>query len=69
DSALCGGSVSAEDTLSSFFTYTIASGDTLTDIAATYGVTQEAILGANGRAINDVNLIRPGQTIVIPQGE
>lgn len=67
DSALCGGSVSAEDTLNSFFTHTVAEGETVTAIAEQYGLTAEAILGANGRSISDANLIRPGQTIVIPQ--
>ncbi|MBP8000213.1 MAG: SUMF1/EgtB/PvdO family nonheme iron enzyme [Chloroflexi bacterium] len=64
---LCSGSVSAEDTLASFFTHTVATGETLSAIADQYGLTQEAILGANGRAIGDANLIRVGQTIIIPQ--
>ena len=64
---LCSGSVSVGDTLSSFFTHTVAEGETLEGIATLYAVTQEAILGANGRTIGDANLIRVGQTILIPQ--
>lgn len=67
ESALCGGSVSAEDTLTSFFSHTVAAGETMTAIAARYGLTLEALMGANGRSVNDANLIRPGQTILIPQ--
>jgi LysM repeat protein len=43
--------------------YTVKSGDTLSGIAATYGITVKAIKAANGLT---GNVIRPGQVLVIP---
>ncbi|MFC6355856.1 muramidase family protein [Luethyella okanaganae] len=46
--------------------YTIASGDSVSDIAKTAGVSIQAILDANGLGWSSI--IYPGQTIVIPTG-
>ena len=46
--------------------YTVKSGDSLSGIAATYGVTVDDILAANP-SITDPNKIAPGDKIVIPQ--
>ncbi len=46
--------------------YTVKSGDSLSGIAAAYGVTVEDILAANP-SITDPNKIAPGDKIVIPQ--
>lgn len=45
-------------------TYKVRSGDTLSGIAARFGITVKALKAANG--ITDANLIRPGQVLVIP---
>lgn len=45
-------------------TYTVLLGDTLAAIAARYATTAAAIAAANG--IENVNLIEPGQVLVIP---
>jgi micrococcal nuclease len=45
-------------------TYTVVSGDTLSRIAARYGVTVQAIAAANG--IADPSRIRVGQVLIIP---
>jgi LysM repeat protein len=50
-----------------FTTHTVANGENLSDIATLYNVTQADILAANGKSIDDPNVIRVGQTIVIPQ--
>jgi hypothetical protein len=68
DTPACQGSVRIEDTLVQFTTHTVATGENLSDIAALYNVTQADILAANGRSIDDPNVIRVGQTIIIPQG-
>jgi LysM repeat protein len=44
--------------------YTVKSGDTLYRIAINHRVTIAALMAANG--ITNPNLIRPGQTLVIP---
>jgi hypothetical protein len=67
DSPTCQGSVNIEDTLVQFTTHTVANGENLSDIATLYNVTQADILAANGKSIDDPNVIRVGQTIVIPQ--
>ncbi len=67
DSPLCQGTVSAEDSLDRFTTHSVITGETLNAIAQRYNVTQEAILAANGKAIDNPNVIRPGQTIIIPE--
>ena len=45
--------------------YTVKSGDTLSQIAVDYGVSLQQLLNANP-SISDPNLIRPGQIIRIP---
>jgi len=45
-------------------TYVIAAGDTLFDIAATFGVSVEQLTEANG--IEDPTLLQIGQVLVIP---
>ncbi|MCB8818802.1 RHS repeat-associated core domain-containing protein [Desulfosporosinus shakirovi] len=46
--------------------YTVKSGDTLWDIAQTYGTSVDAIANANG--ISNPNLINVGQKLLIPSG-
>lgn len=48
-------------------TYTVKSGDTLTDIARKYGTTVEALVASNG--IQNKNLIYVGQVLQIPTKE
>lgn len=48
-----------------YFNYTVKKGDTLSGIAAKYGVTQEAIMAINP-SIKDPNKIYIGQVIKIP---
>jgi LysM repeat protein len=48
-------------------TYTVQAGDTLSEIAAEFGVTVDAIAEAND--IEDPSLIRIGQVLVIPSPE
>ncbi|HWH98672.1 MAG TPA: LysM peptidoglycan-binding domain-containing protein [Pseudolysinimonas sp.] len=45
-------------------TYTIKSGDTISSIAARFGVTTQAVLTANGLTASSI--IYPGQSLVIP---
>ena len=45
--------------------YTIEVGDTLSGVAAEFGITLEQLLGANPN-INDADLISPGDQILIP---
>jgi len=45
-------------------TYRVRSGDTLSGIAARYGITVRALKAAN--AIGSAGVIRPGQVLVIP---
>ncbi|PCI79258.1 MAG: hypothetical protein COB20_05085 [SAR86 cluster bacterium] len=48
--------------------YTVRRGDTVSLIAARYGVTEQALLGANG--IQDAHRIYPGQQLTMPgQGD
>jgi LysM repeat protein len=47
-------------------TYTIASGDTVSSIAARFGVSTEALLSANG--LDWSSIIYTGHTLVIPSG-
>ena len=44
--------------------YVVQAGDTLSSIAQQFGVTVQQIVDLN--AIDDVNLILPGQTLAIP---
>lgn len=63
----CGGSVSGDDLLDRFFTYTVKEGDTLSAIANLFGLSVVELKGANGRRIQDPNVIVVGQTLIIPQ--
>jgi hypothetical protein len=65
--AACAGSVSGDDLLESFFTYTVKDGDTLSLIANQFGLTVEEVKGANGRRIEDPNVIVVGQVLIIPE--
>ncbi|NNL48237.1 MAG: LysM peptidoglycan-binding domain-containing protein, partial [Acidimicrobiia bacterium] len=48
-------------------TYTVASGDSLSAIAARYGISWQELYEANRALIGgDPNLIQPGQVLVIP---
>ncbi len=67
DHPICRCSVVAGDTLVSFISHTVAEGESITSITQQYNVTEEAIMGANGKTLTDPNLIRPGQIIIIPQ--
>ncbi len=67
DSPLCQGSVSINDALDQFTMHTVISGETLNAVAQIYNVTQAEILAANGKAIDNPNVIRVGQTIIIPE--
>lgn len=51
---------------SSYRTYTVASGDTLSGIAARYGTTVSAIMAINGFTPDSANRLRIGQTIKLP---
>ena len=51
---------------SSYMTYTIKKGDTLSKIARRFGTTVKAIQAANPNKIKNVNLIIAGDTIKIP---
>jgi len=64
---ICRGAVVAGDTLVNFISHTVAPGESLISIAQQYDVTEEAIMGANGKTLIDPNLIRPGQKLIIPQ--
>ncbi|MCP4361700.1 MAG: SUMF1/EgtB/PvdO family nonheme iron enzyme [Chloroflexi bacterium] len=67
DSPTCQGSVRAEDSLEQFTTHTVALGENLLAIAARYNTTPEEILAANGKSVDNPNVIRLGQTLIIPQ--
>ena len=64
---LCRGTISSDDLLLNFTTYTVVQGDTLGSIANRHDVPLEAILGANGKTIENPRFISVGQTIIIPQ--
>ncbi|MFZ0546159.1 MAG: SUMF1/EgtB/PvdO family nonheme iron enzyme [Candidatus Promineifilaceae bacterium] len=66
DSPVCRGSVSEDNLLVNFVSYTIVPGDTLSGISAQFGVSIEDILGANGRTIESPSFIRAGASIIIP---
>ena len=59
--------MSGDDVLESFFTYTVKEGDTLSLIANAFGLTLDEVKGANGRRIQDPNVIVVGQVLIIPQ--
>ncbi len=67
DTPICQGSVRTEDALTQFTTHTVAPGENLLAIAARYSITPEAILAANGKSIDNPNVIRLGQTLIIPE--
>ncbi len=47
-------------------TYTVRAGDSLSAIAALFGISQSALAAANG--ISDPNLVTVGQTLIVPVG-
>ncbi len=49
-------------------THTVTSGQTLSGIAAKYGVSTSALMKANGITKDKVTKIRPGQKIKVPAG-
>lgn len=49
-------------------TYTVKSGDTLSEIGQRYGVAWRDIFEANRDKLNDPDKIQPGQTLRIPRG-
>ena len=49
-----------------FTTYTVRTGDTLADIGARHGVTRDELARVN--AIDEPDLIFPGQELRIPEG-
>lgn len=51
----------------SYQTYTVKGGDTLSAIAARHGVSVAAICAANGFTIQQANQLRVGQTIKLPR--
>jgi hypothetical protein len=63
----CAGSVTGDDVLESFFTYTVQEGDTLSLIANLFGLSVAEVKGANGRRIQDPNVIVVGQVLIIPE--
>jgi hypothetical protein len=65
---LCGGSVNADNLLEQFSTYTVVDGDTLSSIAAQFNITEAALVGANGKTIDNPSVIQVGQHLIIPQG-
>jgi LysM repeat protein len=46
--------------------HTVAAGETISSIAAQYGVSWEDLASANGTVVSDPNLIFPGQVLEIP---
>ncbi len=44
--------------------HTIAAGETISGIAARYGVSTRSVLSANG--LSDTSIVYPGQTVVVP---
>jgi LysM repeat protein len=48
-------------------TYVVEPGDTLSSIAARFGVSEEALIQANG--VTDPDTIQAGQVLVIPPAE
>jgi hypothetical protein len=64
----CGGAVTGDNLLDSFFTYTVQEGDTLSAIANLFGLPLAEVKGANGRKITDSNVIRAGWVLIIPGG-
>ena len=65
--SLCRGSVVEGNTLVNFITHTVISEDTISSIAQQYALTTDEIYAANGRIVEDPNLITPGQVLIIPQ--
>jgi hypothetical protein len=68
DGPACGGAVTGDELLQSFFTYTVQDGDTLSAIANLFGLSIAEVKGANGRRISDPNVISVGQVLIIPEG-
>jgi hypothetical protein len=66
DGPACGGAVTGDELLQSFFTYTVQDGDTLSAIANFFGLSIAEVKGANGRRIEDPNVISVGQVLIIP---
>ena len=61
-----GTSTKGSSAKSSGKTHTITSGQTLSGIAARYGVTTSQLMKANGLTAADAKKIRPGQKLTIP---
>ena len=64
-SPICSGTYPVDSDLVNWTTHLVQEGETLGEIALIYGVSAEAILGANN--IEDPSLILVGETFVIPQ--
>lgn len=63
----CSGAVTGDDLLESFTTYTVQEGETLSGIANQLGLSVADLKGANGRRIEDPNVITAGQVLIIPE--
>lgn len=49
-----------------YFLYQIQPGDTVSSIAAAYGVTTDSILASNYDQVNDPDLLLPGANLLVP---
>jgi formylglycine-generating enzyme required for sulfatase activity len=63
----CTGSITGDGLLNEFITYSVKEGDTLSEIARFFGLTLAEVKGANGRRVEDPNVIRVGQILIIPE--
>ena len=62
--AACAGGYASENTVEEWRSHTIQAGETLSFLANLYDVTAQAIMDINN--ISDPNLIREGETFLIP---
>lgn len=58
--------IQANGTVEPLMSYTVVSGDTVTAIAANYGITVDVLLSLNN--LSNANLIRVGDTLQLPAG-